>query len=524
MRVSADEFAEKMKTVGSSFPVTGIVSPKEGGNFNGEGTILRTEDRFCIHLTFPPGGEGPASRGGIYTRDDFWRFEGLIADNLPVVVEHLDPGGTRYWSNGITAQDYEADTLLLSPVGPDDKPTPSCKTSGMWRRVISAIRNLLDRLKKRTEADVPPPDHADLGVSGPVQIRESERPPKPLPYVTGTWIHALVLDFPLIHQNGGTEFKEQNDFLGKSSRSAADTFSGSFDGVQYGLVKRGDDLNVYLFLSGVAVDKTPSVGSNERLLTAFLTGLAFATGQHCWPYRVLIHGNGEQLLDKIRPFRKFDHTPLGPFSERIGFNAAVGNIEWNFADFLAKATRFFNSDSALSGGASKALWLVRAAGAKRTPGEITLSSLCILLESLALMMFEELNLESKEEAASFEEAKKQVKGWLEQHPRTAEPGFSRLRNLVGSASLLRPVDKYRAVCDHLGLKWEGLMKDAWDTWDSVRHKKLHAALAPEARKPVHDHFAAVGRIAGAINILVLRLIGYSGITRTSVFEDKHQRI
>ena len=68
------------------------------------------------------------------------------------------------------------------------------------------------------------------------------------------------------------------------------------------------------------------------------------------------------------------------------------------------------------------------------------------------------------------------------------------------------------------------MKDAWDTWDTVRHKKLHAALAAEAKNSVHGHFTAVGRIAGAINILVLRLIGYSGITRTSVFEDKHQRI
>ena len=134
--------------------------------------------------------------------------------------------------------------------------------------------------------------------------------------------------------------------------------------------------------------KRAPVGNSEQLLTAFLTGLAFATGQHCWPYRVLIWRNGTQLLDKIRPLGKFDRTSLAPFSERIGFNAAVGSIQWNFADFLGKATRFFNTDSALSQGASKALWLVRAAGAKGMPGEITLSSLCVLLESLAVMMFE----------------------------------------------------------------------------------------------------------------------------------------
>jgi hypothetical protein len=523
MRVSADDFAAKMKTVGASFRVTGIVYPKEGGKFDGEGTISRTEDCFCLHLTFPRGGEAPEAKGSTFSRDDFWRFEGVIADNLPVLIEHLGPRGPRHWSNGITAQEYDADTLLLGDAKRFEITLPRviCR---IWRRVISAIRNLLGRFKWQIGGnDRALADDLNLTISRPLEIKEAETPPQPSPHGKGTWIHALVLDFPLIHTNARTEFIEQNNFLGRSIRSVADTFSGSFDGIEYGLVQRDKDLNIYLFLAS-AVDETIPVGVQERLLTAFLTGLAFATGQHCWPYRVLIRRNETQLLDMIRPFREFDRTPLAPFSERIGFNAAVGSIEWNFADFLAKATRFFNTDSALSQAASKALWLLRAAGAKRTPGEITLSSLCVLLESLAVMMFEELNLESKEEAASFEEAKKEVKGWLEQHPRIAEAGFTRLRNLVGSASLLRPVDKYLAVCNHLGLKWEGLMKDAWNTWDSVRHKKLHAALAAEAKNSIHDHFTAVGRIAGAINILLLRLIGYSGITRTSVFEDKHQTI
>ena len=68
------------------------------------------------------------------------------------------------------------------------------------------------------------------------------------------------------------------------------------------------------------------------------------------------------------------------------------------------------------------------------------------------------------------------------------------------------------------------MKGAWGTWKTVRHKSVHAALAAEADSPVQDHFTAVGRIAGAINVLVLRLIGYSGIARTSVYEDKHHKI
>jgi hypothetical protein len=83
------------------------------------------------------------------------------------------------------------------------------------------------------------------------------------------------------------------------------------------------------------------------------------------------------------------------------------------------------------------------------------------LESLTGLVFSELKLAASAEMASFEEAKSEVKAWLESHPRISDAGFSRLRNLVGSALLLRPADKYRAVCDHFGLQWDGLMKEAW---------------------------------------------------------------
>ncbi len=515
--ITANEVAEKAQIPGASFSVSGTVYPKEGGAFLGEGTIKRTENEFVLHLTFPVGGEAPQAEGGTYSREDFWRFEGVIGSNLPIVIEHLAPCGTRHWTNGITSQEYDTHTLSLLPVGLDKMP-------------LKTIGKLLERLQAEVDAnDGTLPENLKIEIPGstegpePPSVESPQEPATPSPYADGTWIHAVVLDFPLIHTNGGTQFTEQNDFLGKVTRSTADTFSGSFDGIEYGLLKRGEDLNVYLFLPA-ATDETIPVETHEQLLTSFLTGLAFATGQHCWPYRVILRQNGKQLLDKLHAVRKLDRTALAPFSERIGFNAKVGSIEWNFSDFLGKATRFFNTNSALSEAASKALWLLRAAGAKGIPGEITLSSLCVLLESLAVLMFEGLNLDAKEDAASFTTAKDAVKGWLEKHPRISETGFSRLLAVVSCSSPLTAAEKYRAVCEHLGLPWEGLMKDAWSTWKTVRHKSVHAALGPDPENPIHDHFSAVGRIAGAINVLVLRLIGYSGIARTSVFEDKHHKI
>ena len=425
--ITANEVAEKAKSPGTSFPASGTVYPKGGGAFVGEGTIQRTDDDFVLHLTFAVGAEAPEAAGGTYSLNDFWRFEGVIGANLPVIIEHLAPCGTRHWDNGITSQEYDTHTLLLLPVGLGKVP-------------LRTLVKVLERLEFEVEANGGSlPKKLDFEVPDPPIVEPRQESEKASPYANGTWIHALVPNFPLIHKNGGTKFNEKNDFLGESSRSTADTFSGSFDGVEYGLVKRGEDLNAYLFLPA-ATSETVPVETHEKFLTAFLTGLAFATGQHCWPYRVIVRQNGKQLLDKLHAVRKLDRTTLGPFSERIGFNAAVGNIEWSFSDFLGKATRFFNATTALSEAAAKALWLLRAAGAKRIPGEITLSSLCVLLESLSGLMFTELNLESKDQAASFEQAKKETKDWLEKHPRISESGFTRLRNLVTSASLLRPAD------------------------------------------------------------------------------------
>jgi hypothetical protein len=56
---------------------------------------------------------------------------------------------------------------------------------------------------------------------------------------------------------------------------------------------------------------------------------------------VTIRQHGAQLLDKLYVVRELDRTSLGPFSERIGFNAKVGQLEWEFAEFLGKAARFF---------------------------------------------------------------------------------------------------------------------------------------------------------------------------------------
>ena len=544
---TADEVAEEFRVVGSSLPVSGTVYPKHGGAFLGEGTIRRTEDDFVLHLTFAVGEEAPAAEGGTYRRDDFWRFEGVIGANLPIVAEYLAPGGTRHWTNGITSQEYDTHTIKVGPVGFDKLPVK--ELANLIERLESEVQANDGRLPEsfswktnktegieQTAATAPeptattaadssasPPSGATSPAGGEWTLSAAQEQQKPSPYADGTWIHALITNFPLIHTNGGSEFIEKNKFLGESSRSSADTFSGTFEGVEFGLVRRGEDLNVYLFLPR-QTDETIPVEKHERLLTSFLTGLAFAAGQHCWPYRVTILQNGAQLLDELHAVQKLERTSLAPFSERIGFNAATGQIEWKFEEFLGKATQFFQLGSELSEAASQALWLLRSSNGKSVPGEIRLTSLCVLLESLTNMIFDDKELTSTQNAASFEQARSELLNWIKEKNPEDGGGLQRFQNMIASAGLDRAKDKYKAVSEHLGLQWNGLMKEAWKIWEKVRNKGAHDILRKEQEQKVDTHFTAIGRIAGAINVLVLRLIGYSGIARTSVFEDKHHKI
>lgn len=68
------------------------------------------------------------------------------------------------------------------------------------------------------------------------------------------------------------------------------------------------------------------------------------------------------------------------------------------------------------------------------------------------------------------------------------------------------------------------MQDAWAIWQKTRHGSVHSILNPNIRKTPLGHYTAAGRIAGAINVLILKLIGYSGIVCSSVFEEKFHKI
>jgi hypothetical protein len=214
--LTPEEIADRLKTPGSTFPISGTVYPKQGGVFAGEGTTRRTEDDFILHLMFPVGAEAPQPKGRTFIRDDFWRFEGVIGATLPLVVEHLAPLGTRHWNNGVTSQEYHVHTIGIDLVRLAQSPVRKVSASS-----ASAV-NLKENDDKLPESFDWEPEGvegigqsalstADSGAASTTQsvmtrIAETEQstqpstpneePRKRSAYATGTWIHAVVLNFP----------------------------------------------------------------------------------------------------------------------------------------------------------------------------------------------------------------------------------------------------------------------------------------------------------------------------------------
>lgn len=104
-------------------------------------------------------------------------------------------------------------------------------------------------------------------------------------------------------------------------------------------------------------------------------------------------------------------------------------------------------------------------------------------------------------------------------------GFERIRELLRSAQAFHTREKFEAVVKHLGLKWEDDFERYFKGWKGVRNEMMHeterTGLTDEEKK---KGWRDESLVAGFINALILRLIGYSGPMRFSWIDDSFRRL
>ena len=188
---------------------------------------------------------------------------------------------------------------------------------------------------------------------------------------------------------------------------------------------------------------------------------------------------------------------------------------------------FFESPDAFAGEVTEILFLQRQA---EHNGDISSLALCVLFENLVRLMFDYFKLGDELSASDarvilFEQAKKETADWVSQQVPLKGTGYERLHTVIVSAQKFTIREIFQGVVQRLGLDWDGEMESVFRTWKTARNPSVHkqeraARTEDELRQSMLDE----SRIAGAINVLVLKLVGYSGMAALSILDKKFRKI
>jgi hypothetical protein len=479
--MTADEFVRIVRKGSDKLRVDNVVFNTGSDEFHGKELMRISQGNIDVELTIKEGENVPGVNTGIYTKRDYWKLAGIIEDELQFKCDYVGPAGWSHksWPSGITKCTFDLHPIDLIPSGLD-------AVSRQERAALIKQAQQTEIVKENLE-----------------QMVEEGR-------VGDFSFYATLYEYPLLALNWSKEEKCETEnceiaFFQENKDSDLTVSFCSKKGCQS--LGEQDDWNKFYALGNA---------------------LAFVCGMNAWPYRVQYWRSGQKIVDRVTAVHKLSKTSHAPFTERLSFNSKTGSLKWDFFDPFKKAMAFFETNSSLSKEVSEILFLFREAK-KGVHSEIITIVLCNLFENLVRLIFRELNLKEKtlmnSDLQLFEEAKSEIANYISQQIIEKGEGYRRLNNIVRSAQQFTIEQMFQAVICHFGLKWQNDMEILFKTWKKARnpiaHDKVRANTSEDQLKEARVNES---RIAGAINILLLKLFGYSGWMRSSTFEDVYREI
>jgi hypothetical protein len=176
--------------------------------------------------------------------------------------------------------------------------------------------------------------------------------------------------------------------------------------------------------------------------------------------------------------------------------------------------------------------MFRQAGDEGVHLDIKILATCTLLESLVRTIYADRGQKDTAAEARFRLARQRVVELIGAEAESQSRGveFERLRGLVAEAAPLTIQGMFRAVAANLGLHWDKQLQPVFVEWRRARNPAAHGHVTSEDPDPdvdaelVRDMFFGYSRVAGGFNMLMLKLVGYSGLYRASVLEDRYETI
>jgi hypothetical protein len=344
-----------------------------------------------------------------------------------------------------------------------------------------------------------------------------QRPPTPSSKHSSVEFHAVLFDCEQSFLNAATFTRVKNDFLGvDGGGSALDTFIDRSNKYDFALLKREKDIHVHF--RSKSQFRSVSREDDWRRFYALLAGVGLTHGFQPWPYRVEFWRAGRKITDQICVPHRLTKTPHAPFDRAIGFVANLGK-KGARNSVVRLAARFFEKQTPLSKELSHLLFLFRESGSASF--RIKTLALCSLLEGAVNLIFDQLKLEEelRRTVPQFDEYLKLRDGLVKRLRRLATKNkrspIERLAGSLGAAKEFRVQDKFKAICGHFGLAYDGDMARHLAAWERKRNPLMHGKWKDE-----DSDFSDQALIAGAINIFALKLIGYSGRMKFNAFAQE----
>jgi hypothetical protein len=465
-----EEFAKWARIGDGVLRVDGIeiVTPQK--TVFGHGTIRSEGKKFLLKVTLH-GSETLPKLHGIYTREQFWKIRGRIEDKLPFTAEGLsNDRDTHRGHFAVEQASFRFDHLSFAT-------------------------------KEQRIEDLQVAEFMRSARKG-----EEEKAPS-------YWGYCYLEGHEPVWKNDGTDTRIVNDFLGESSESSQDTLMGEFDLFKFALVQEGHDSKVYLrTLPNHSVDDAEFLD----VLVAFRTAIAFVNGREAWPQHIRVVRIGTTLVEDICPRRDLAATPYRLLNDTACANGA------NAIDAIILATRFFHRHDKISKLVERTLHLCLQSSLNVAPLDVGTLSLCAVFEGLVTTLHHLLAAPGQsDDAHAFQSAKEELLELARKREADGAPGFTRLVGLLAAAKSYRPKDALQWLVGHLGLRWEPEMKEAFAAWQSERHALAHGGEPDETSG---DRMVHQSRIAGGINLIVARLMGYTGLAIFSAIEDRYTRL
>jgi hypothetical protein len=497
--MTASDFAAIVRKGSDKLRVDGLVLNAGDLELHGKGMLRVGSEEVLLDMTLDPEEKAPPMRAGVYTKSDLWKLRGVIEDSLGFKCDFVGEGGRssfESWGVHKVTLTFDLNPIDLIIVGWD----------AMSRDERSRLQNRLLEQHGVAQASALP--------------GQPLAPEKPATATSAFRAQIANLPLPTLLCKG-TDRVETSPYFGERRSGRLDTIVGGIEGYHYALIQEQHSKDVVVHLDTKEADYSPGEEQDWKRFYAFMNALAFMLGTHTWAYRTEYWREGKKLTDRIMPARRLPHTVHTPFRLH----------QFDFPEVARKATAFFEKDSVLSREVAHILFLFRqAADHKLVHGEITLLAACVLFESLVNQIFQGLNLEEKVSAkdpnvALFKEAKTEVCQYLKKQVASQGEGYHRLHNYVNSAQVHSFEQKLRAVTAWFALKWEGDTELSYQVWRDARHPMVHGGnRTGQSEADLKSSMLAESRIAGALNILVLKLIGYSGPMSASAFEEEYRQV